>query len=135
MKKNKLKKDNNRTVFVLGTIFWLGIIFLFSAEPNLQSPFSHNTDLILRKTAHIAEYFILTFLLWKALLPRVRSNLLLVVFLLALSGAVLDECHQMFVAGREGTLRDVLFDMVGILSAIYFIIRKSKNEKGKKHHA
>ena len=132
MEKNKVKNKKNRWVFALATIFWLGVIFLFSAEPNLRSPFSYEADLVLRKFAHIAEYFILTFLIYKALsVGKAKSNLLLVSFLIALIGAVFDECHQMFVAGREGAIRDVLFDAVGILFAIYFIFRKSKNGERK----
>ncbi len=128
MKKDNRKNSRRSLVFVLGAILWLSVIFLFSAEPNLRSPFSYNVDFVLRKIAHIVEYLILTVLVWKALLPRAKGNLLLAVFLIVLSAAVLDECHQLFVAGREGTLRDVLFDAGGIFIAWYFIIRK-KNEK------
>ncbi|EKE11769.1 MAG: acetobutylicum phosphotransbutyrylase [uncultured bacterium] len=132
MEKNKVKNKKNRWVFALATIFWLGVIFLFSSEPNLRSSFSYEADLVLRKFAHIAEYFILTFLIYKALsIRKARSNLLLVSFLLALIAAVFDEYHQMFVVGREGAFRDVMFDAVGIIFAIYFIFRKLKNGKRK----
>ncbi|MFA5994219.1 MAG: VanZ family protein [Parcubacteria group bacterium] len=125
-KKKEQKNSRNSLVFVLGSILWVSIIFLFSSKPNLHSPFSYNADFILRKIAHIMEYMILTGLAWKALLPRAKSNLLLVVFLLVFSAAVLDECHQLFVVGREGSLRDVLFDTGGIFLAWYFIGRKTK---------
>jgi VanZ family protein len=129
MKKEKKNNHRRSLIFVLGTILWLSVIFLFSAEPNLRSPFSYGVDLVLRKIAHITEYIILTVLVWKAVSSRTKNNLLLAVFLIVFSAAVLDECHQLFVMGREGSLRDVLFDAIGIISAIYFISRKEKNEK------
>lgn len=125
----KKKDRNNRRrslVFILGAILWLSVIFLFSSEPNLRSSFPYNVDLVLRKIAHIIEYFILTVLLYKALQPSLKKHLLVGVVLLALGWAIFDEWHQLFVAGREGALRDVLFDAGGIFIARYFIIRKTK---------
>ena len=34
--------------------------------------------------------------------------------------------HQIFIPGREATIRDFLFDVVGILTAIYLIYKKQK---------
>lgn len=126
MKKKPSKEKKYRVVFVLGLIFWLGIIFLFSSEQNLRSSFSYNIDLVLRRTAHIVEYFILTFLIYKVLFffkkPSLKS-----IFLLSLSYAFLDEWHQSFIVGREGTVRDVAFDLVGILLGLYFIRKLKEN--------
>ena len=121
-KKSKIKYQ---IIFVLGLIFWLGVIFLFSSEQSLHSPFSHNVDLFLRKMAHILEYFILTFFVYWALF-FFKNNLLLSIFLVALSYAFFDEWHQSFVIGREGTLRDVLFDLVGIFLGVYFINKQRR---------
>jgi hypothetical protein len=127
VKKKQTKGKKYRIIFVLGLILWLGIIFLFSSEQNLHSSFSYNVDLILRKIAHIIEYFILTFLVYKALF-FFKNHSLTSIFLVSLSYAFLDEWHQSFVVGREGTIRDVAFDLIGILLCVYFI-RKLKKDK------
>jgi hypothetical protein len=51
----------------LAVIVWMGVIFLLSAIPSLSSPFEPFYDVILRKFAHMAEYAILTALLFWAL--------------------------------------------------------------------
>lgn len=69
---------------------------------------------LLRKTAHMAAYFVLTgLLLWalrgcRTLRRRAAAAALLCTLL---SG--LDEFHQTFVPGRNGQLRDVCIDMAG----------------------
>jgi VanZ family protein len=45
----------------LPVVIWAGFIFYLSSVPNLKTNLKY--DFILRKTAHIAEYFILTLLL------------------------------------------------------------------------
>lgn len=95
---------------------WAGIIFSLSAVPNLHSGLS--CDMLLRKTAHVVEYFILTFFLYRAMSKTFRFGqlhlsfaLLSIVFLYAAS----DEFHQMFVHGRFPAFRDVLIDQIGVM--------------------
>ncbi|MBI4308900.1 MAG: VanZ family protein, partial [Candidatus Omnitrophica bacterium] len=45
-------------------IVWAGVIFYCSSMPNLKTGLAE--DSILRKMAHVIEYFILTFLLYRA---------------------------------------------------------------------
>lgn len=83
-------------------------------------------QLIIRKLAHITEYFLLTlsfYLPLRVWLPYKKINLagrnffyrlLLPTFLLGLCSAAADEFHQSFVPGRCGTPLDVLVDSVGI---------------------
>ena len=102
----------------LVVLLWMGGIFALSDIPSLSSPFEPLYDLILRKFAHIAEYAILTALLFWALRPRLtcRAHGLLMAAVIALSYALSDEWHQTFVPGREGSLRDVGIDALGIIS-------------------
>ncbi len=104
-------------------ILWAGVIFSLSGIPYLKSNFQ--CDFILRKMAHITEYFILTFLLYRALRNSFNlTGFYLPVFLASLSllYAVTDEFHQVFVAGRHGCARDVLIDSIGILG-FYLVSR------------
>ena len=78
---------------------WCGVIFAFSATPDLSSGLSY--DYPLRKIAHrpLGDAWGLAFTL-----------------LYAMS----DEYHQTFVPGRAGAWSDVLFDGAGALLALTF---------------
>ena len=102
----------------LPVFIWMGVIFSFSSMAiNHQAEFSW-PDFILKKTAHVTEYAILFWLTWRA--NRSLKHSLLICLFFALS----DEWHQTFTPGREGTLRDVGFDSLGLLIALNWI--KSK---------
>jgi VanZ family protein len=93
----------------------MGVIFALSATPSLASPLAPFSDFILRKLAHVAEYGILTALLWRALRTHlVTTHAVQIAALVAALYAVSDEWHQTFVPGREGSLRDVAVDALGI---------------------
>jgi VanZ family protein len=95
---------------------WAGLIFFLSHQPDLKSGLSGQWDFILRKLAHITEYAILTLLLIKALGNYQLTNrkILITAVFLAVLYAFSDEYHQTFILGREGTVRDVLIDSIGI---------------------
>ena len=112
----------------LWVVLWAGLIFVLSSIPRLESGLEH--DFLLRKLAHIFEYFVFTWLLYSAFSNHyIKTNkkhpphrqALIFVLLLAVFYAVSDELHQTFVFGRSGNLRDVAIDFVGILAAIVFL--------------
>ncbi len=111
----------------LPVLIWAGFIFWLSSLPNLESGLEQ--DFVLRKIAHILEYAVLTFLLFRAFSvqggPAPKILVLAVIF--ALFYALTDEYHQTFIFGREGTLRDVVIDSIGILitTGVWYI----KNRK------
>ena len=105
-------------------VLWAGLIFILSSIPRLESGLEQ--DFLLRKLAHIFEYFVLTWLLYSAFSNHyLQTNkkhpphrqALFFVLLLAVFYALSDELHQTFVLGRSGNLRDVTIDSVGILVA------------------
>ncbi len=103
---------------------WCGFIFYLSSIPGLNTGWG-NWDLILRKIAHILEYFILAGLLYRAFKGSFQlSSFHLTFWPLALSFlyAASDEIHQAFVPTRSPSPKDVLIDTVGI-AAFYFLIR------------
>jgi len=101
-------------------IIWMGVIFFFSGLPDLNSGLKY--DFFLRKMAHITEYFILTFLFYRAFKGSFAINNLLYFFaypaFLSVIYAISDEFHQSFVPGRTCCIRDVLIDTIGIVSFI-----------------
>jgi len=120
-----MKKMKNIKLWV-PVLIWAGVIFGFSSiSINSNAEFSW-IDFIFKKTAHVVEYAILYWLVYRATTQkgnktdgRVFLKILIVVVLYALS----DEWHQTFVPGREGTLRDVGFDTIGALLSLNQIKR------------
>ncbi len=99
---------------------WACFIFFLSHQPDLKSNLPGYWDFVLRKIAHIAEYFVLTFLLIKALKEHQLNNrqVLIWAVFLAVFYAVSDECHQSFILFRQGAVKDIFIDSIGIFSVI-----------------
>ena len=100
-------------------LVWMIVIFWFSSQPDLPSNRIDILDFLVKKSAHFAEYLILTILWYKALGKRNPTTAVLI----SLAYAFTDETHQLFVPGRGGNLRDVLIDSIGICTAFYIINR------------
>ncbi len=116
-------------------VVWAGVIFYFSSIPYLKTNLEY--DFFLRKIAHILEYSVLTFFLYRAFKGSFDMNALrLFMYPAALSFlyAISDEVHQYFVKGRNCCFQDTLIDTIGILG-FYIVInkgnyfKKQNNEK------
>lgn len=118
------------------------IIFLMSHQTGVEStnssnaileyvinfsPFSKNiTSLIIRKSAHIFEYSLLTLCVYYAFSDiKFKHYSLLLVLFITLSFAITDEIHQLYVIGRSGSIFDVMIDSIGILIIIYLIKKRT----------
>lgn len=80
-------------------------------------------SLIVRKTAHFTEFFLLG-VIWYIIYAKYFKSVKLIgmVLIHGLLTAVLDETVQLFVDGRSGEVIDVLIDFGGVLSAVLFVI-------------
>ncbi len=107
-------------------IVWCGVIFGFSSlQVNQGAEFSW-LDFVFKKTAHVTEYAILYWLVYSALSnkgKKIEGKYLVMSLVFSFLYAMSDEWHQTFTPGREGTLRDVGFDSIGILIS-YTIARR-----------
>lgn len=104
----------------------MGVIFALSAQPDLSSGLG-TLDTILRKIAHMAEYGLLTFLLWRPLREHLGGRTAIgVAFAVALAYAGSDEWHQSHVEGRHGTPVDVLIDAVGMTAVAVVLLRRTR---------
>lgn len=102
--------------------FWCWLIYYLSSTPNLKTEFGR-WDLILRKAAHITEYFILAWLSFRAFKGTFSLSYFYQLFssgLFSLLYATSDEYHQSFVPTRGPSLEDVLIDAAGIIT--FFIL-------------
>jgi len=119
----------NAKVKKWGLVFlWASFIFFLSHQPGLKSSLPGEWDFVLRKLAHISEYFVLTLLLINALnqYRLSKRKIVIISFALAFFYACSDEYHQTFIMAREGAVKDVLIDSAGIFLSSYLFGRKKE---------
>jgi VanZ family protein len=109
----------------LPVFLWCGVIFTLSSIPTLPSAKIIWWDFILKKSAHITEYAILYYLVYRAFSQKFKiKNFSLFSFLFALCYSLSDEYHQYFVPGRHMKLMDIGFDSLGMLISLHWIKKK-----------
>ena len=141
--------NKSKFLKLLILILWMGIIFCFSNQPN-SGQVTHDiieetittvkTDtlidiinFVIRKSAHITEYFILT-ILFVSLYKEYTNNknkIIIISIISCFLYACTDEIHQLFIIGRTGQFIDVLIDTFGGLLFIipYYIYINKENSK------
>lgn len=99
-------------------IAWAALIFVLSAQPDLQFVPDEGLDFLLRKVGHMGVFGILALLVWRAARamswPRPEAWALGLTVLYSIS----DELHQAGVVGRHASAVDVGFDVAGALIAL-----------------
>ena len=105
-------------------VFWGFIIFLFSSVTTPSTSSIYWQDFVVKKLAHLFEYFFLCLFLIRALRGSGMGKwvYLNAIIIAVLYGAT-DEIHQSFTPGREPHLRDVIVDGAGAYLAVYFLKR------------
>lgn len=128
-------KHLKKHAFLISALLWTCIIFIFSLQSGDESllssgiilnllalimPFIKDPDkislavLLIRKTAHFTEYFILGFFYTKAATESKKD-----IFLVA--GCfipILDEGLQLFSPGRVASPIDMMIDLSGYLTGL-----------------
>lgn len=100
-------------------IAWAGLIFAFSAQPDLRFVPDEGLDFLIRKAGHMVVFGILALLIWRAVATTTaRRRPWAWALALAVLYAITDELHQGSVAGREASAVDVGIDAAGALFAI-----------------
>jgi len=100
----------------LPAIIWMSVIFYFSSRQTTGiGGDSYWFRFAILKSFHLIEYAILAVLLFFAI--KKFKWTILISYLYAIS----DELHQYFIPGRTGRFRDTLFDLAGILIALFII--------------
>jgi len=101
------------------------IIFWFSSQPDGSLPDFNNFEYLVKKSAHMIVYGILSLSYLYAFSNRNYK----LSWLLAVIYAVTDEYHQSFVMGRTSSVTDVLiFDNIGALLALSLHYWRYKDE-------
>jgi len=109
-------------LYYLPAFLWMGLIFYLSSIPGLRTGVeSVSLEIFFRKVAHISEYLILSFLVWRIFKDIWRLNsskAQLATLIFCFSFALSDEIHQNFVENRAGRMVDVFVDLAGISAGI-----------------
>lgn len=138
-------KNKRETIYWALLIIWSTGIFIMSNQPanisdyqsggiiqmlanigiDMNSIFGKFANFVVRKCAHFLEYMVLALLSFNVLnlyfnMRKVATITIAFVFVYACS----DEIHQLFVLGREGSIRDVVIDTLG---GITFVLIKVCN--------
>jgi len=121
--------------FLILALLWTLLIFAFSMQSGDESVLTSNiivdllaivfpslkdpehlmlVILIIRKTAHFTEYFILGYFYTKAYKETSWDKILMVGWFIP----ILDEGIQLFTPGRSASPVDILIDMSGYLTAL-----------------
>ena len=106
---------NHRLKYYGPTLFWAILIFILSSIPSLKQPdmgFSMQD-----KLAHAAEFGIFGFLLQRSFSHAYGRyfKIFMIVLIVGIGYAGLDEIHQSFVRGRICSFRDFFADSIGMI--------------------
>lgn len=114
---------HKRFLHWLYVILWLSVIFWFSSQPDLKSELDTYWDFIFRKIAHMSEYFVLAYLAFRAFCQYgfPKGAILIHAAFFSLFFAAVDELYQTNIYMRNGSLRDVAIDGMGIIIAIFLL--------------
>ena len=108
------------------TIVYAILIFVLSSIPSLR-PIEIGLS-FQDKLAHALEFGIFGFLLQRsfASMRPITWTVFGMTFIAGTMYAGLDELHQLFVAGRECSAADYLWDSVGLLcgQSVYAVVKK-----------
>ena len=141
----------------LPVMVWVGVIFLGSTDlmsaehtsrfivpflrwlkPDISAETLASIHFIVRKCTHVGEYAILALLLLRAatLMPNSKRSIPILyvsVWGVCLFVAVTDEFHQMFVASRGASVRDIMVDssaaVLGLLIGAIFQMSRATGWK------
>jgi VanZ family protein len=97
----------------------MALMFFFSSRSDLPTQGTVTEDFISKKFAHVLEYFVLMFLMFRA----VGEKSITKAFLYSLIYAFTDEIHQLFIPYRTGKLIDVSIDSLGLILSSIVIIK------------
>lgn len=106
---------------------WMILIFYLSSQQRISVSSTYIFNFIIFKFLHVTEYAILYFLWWWAISNKKNAfnqQTFLWAGIAVLAYAISDEIHQTFIPTREGTIRDVMIDGIGII-IMYILINQN----------
>lgn len=108
---------------------WMGVIFFMSSQKSISITTNVAADFTTFKTLHMIEYAFLFFLFYRAFqsIKNIQRKFWTIcAFVISMFYSLTDELHQLYIPSRQGRLRDILFDIAGMV-VMYVIIRKVRH--------
>ena len=124
-----------KIISIILVVVWMLVIFYLSNQNKVET--NETTDIIyklfhiksdslilftlIRKSAHLIEYFILGILVYNMLKNFNISNILVCSIFICIIYSCTDEIHQLFIYERSFGITDILIDMMGSMIAYLFV--------------
>lgn len=121
-----MRKITHMLYYWLPPFIWMGMVYFMSSQKSVSITSNPTSEFVTFKTLHMVEYALLFFLFYRAfhsIKNMSEYSFTIYSFVIALSYSLTDELHQLFIPTRQGRMRDIIFDIVGML-IMYGIIRK-----------
>ena len=127
MSKSKISTIKNYCLAYSLPILWAGFIFFLSNQEMLPGFSTSIYDFVFKKSAHMLVYAVLYLLLFRAYQKTnggmVTKQHYLFPILMSFIYALVDEFHQSTVPGRNPTVRDVGYDMLGVATVLLYQLK------------
>ncbi len=120
--------EKNRIISLIITILIMIEIFYFSSLSFGKASKGSSWIPILY---HFSVFFLLNFFLFITINKNKKMKYLIIVPIISLIYALLDEFHQLFVPSRTSSIQDILIDTTGILLSTIIYLTYNKNTKNK----
>lgn len=124
-------------IYWIPPFIWMLLIYLLSSRERTIVSDQYILNFVFFKLLHVVEYAFLYFLLFRATNSikdkkvTTKDRFILPIFISILY-ALSDEIHQTFVPTREGRIRDVFIDTLGIYLMYIYIKNHLKSSLIKK---
>lgn len=126
---------------ILLVIIWMTLIFIMSSFNSVDSSNQSNfiveiicnifniknieiLSIIIRKTAHFTEYFILGLFVYN--MVHTYNKKIYLAIIICVLYAISDEIHQIFVPGRQFKIIDICIDSIASILSISILNIKNK---------
>ena len=90
---------------------------------------TEKVSFIVRKCAHVSEFFILGILVINLVSKYNVKHIYLISFIICVLYASSDEFHQLFVPGRSGQVTDIFIDTIGTIFSLLVMYLFNKFRK------
>ncbi len=120
-----MKSIRHFILYWLPPLIWMSIIFLMSSKQRIALADTEVENFIIFKSLHVMEYGLLYLLLFRATFKSFtkkisNKSIFTIVIIATILYAISDELHQTFVPTRQGAIRDIFIDTIGILIAFSY---------------
>lgn len=120
-----MKSIRHFILYWLPPIIWMTIIFVMSSRQRISLADTEVENFLIFKSLHVIEYAILYILLFRATFKSFtkkisNQSIFTIAIISSILYAVSDELHQTFVPTRQGAIRDIFIDTIGILLAFSY---------------